>query len=519
MASEESETSATPVTDVSNVQGKNLSYAKVVKSGPSLSEHVLDMEMVGGKEVVNVPDEVIQDMVPLWDDLLEGRFLAPAPHVAKIHIIVNKIWPLGDSSIKIDVFPVNEVTVKFRIKDMATRKRILRRGMWNIANIPMVLSKWSPVVEEEEEEEIKVVPMWITMKNVPHRMFSWKGLGFIASAVGKPKRLHPDTILCTSFEEAKVFVEADMTKELPKSHRFKSKLGVDAEVDFIYPWLPDKCSICTKWGHTHKACKSKVKLLSRQDVPEIVDKNVAPARSETEEIIRENVQGTTVSEVVKGKTGARVAEEVVSLNVNNTQEARDAVIIASNKTCAAAETTYAQFPPVDTEGTWKDVSPSKQSRQGTKQVVEHITVVSPSRYAVLLEEGPNDELGEKDETERRHVLNDETEEQNGSNYREREEGEILEVPEEVSKEASVEPSEEVSAEVSGEVSEEEIGTDELQNTNIENAGKAERGERPFRANIPRLSRTYIKSSKKLAALSTKEGLPSVAGKKRTHKKK
>lgn len=63
--------------------------------------------------------------------------------------------------------------------------------MWNIADIPMIISKWSPVVEEEEEEEIKIMPMWITMKNVPHKMFSWKGFSFLMSATGKPVRLHP----------------------------------------------------------------------------------------------------------------------------------------------------------------------------------------------------------------------------------------------------------------------------------------------------------------------------------------
>lgn len=67
--------------------------------------------------------------------------------------------------------------------------------MWNIANIPMVVSKWSPV-EEEEEVEITTIPMCVVIKNVPRKMFSWKGLGFIASAMGKPKRLHPDTLLC-----------------------------------------------------------------------------------------------------------------------------------------------------------------------------------------------------------------------------------------------------------------------------------------------------------------------------------
>lgn len=210
---------------------------------------------------------MISESVPLWDDLLEDRFLDKAPHVARIHFIVNKILPLGDKSIKIDVYVVNDHTVKFRIKDEGTRKRVLKRGMWNIANIPLILSKWSPEEEEEEVEDIKTISMWIIMKNVPHRIFSWKGLGFIASAVGKPKRLYPNMLQCNSFEEAKVFVEANMTKELPTSHRFKSKLGVNAEVEFVYPWLPDRCTICSKWGHLHTACRAKVKILTKAKSP------------------------------------------------------------------------------------------------------------------------------------------------------------------------------------------------------------------------------------------------------------
>lgn len=214
---------------------KKSSWVQVAKIGDALFTHALAISTVNGEEVVEVPDSVIQKSVPLWDDLIEGRFLSTTPHVAKIHAIVNKIWPLGDKAIRIDVFVVDSLTVKFRIKDANTRSRILRRRMWNIANIPMVVSKWAPEEEEEEEEEIKVIPMWVTMKNVPRQMFSWKGLGFIASDVGRPKRLHPDTLLCKSFDEVKVFVEADMSKELPTSHHFKSKLGVDADVQFIYP--------------------------------------------------------------------------------------------------------------------------------------------------------------------------------------------------------------------------------------------------------------------------------------------
>jgi len=79
--------------------------------------------------------------------------------------------------------------------------------------------------------------------------------------------------------------------------------------------------------------------------------------------------------------------------------------------------------------------------------------------------------------------------------------------------------EEVSEEISGEVSGDETGTDELLNQNIGKAGKSERVECPLRPSVPRLSKIQIRSSKKMAALSTKEGLPSAVGKKRSQNKK
>lgn len=149
--------SGSETSNVVPVKQSNPSWVKVAENGPSLSEHVLQVGVSEGQEVVEVPDDMIEKSAPPWDDLLEGRFLDKAPHVARIHFIVNNIWPLGDKSIKIDVNVVNDRTMKFRIKDEATRKRVLKRGMWNIANIPLVLSKWSPEEEEEEPEEIKTI--------------------------------------------------------------------------------------------------------------------------------------------------------------------------------------------------------------------------------------------------------------------------------------------------------------------------------------------------------------------------
>jgi len=52
---------------------------------------------------------------------------------------------------------------------------VLRRGMWNNADMHMIVSKWSSVIEEAQSE-IKSMPMWITLRNVLHTMYTWKGL-------------------------------------------------------------------------------------------------------------------------------------------------------------------------------------------------------------------------------------------------------------------------------------------------------------------------------------------------------
>lgn len=223
-----------------------------VAARSTLSKFNVEVSVVDGKAIVVVPDEVLQDTVPLWDDFLVGRFPNSAPHIAKIHVIVNKIWNLGDKSIKIDAYSVNETMVKFRIRNTSARTRVLRRGMWNICDMPMIVSKWTPIAEEAQPK-IKFMPMWVILKNVPPSMFSWPGLSFLASPIGEPKRLHQETELVICFDEAKVFVDVDLTKELPKSYYFHIK-GEESCVQFEYPWLPPRCETCKKWGHFEGGC-------------------------------------------------------------------------------------------------------------------------------------------------------------------------------------------------------------------------------------------------------------------------
>lgn len=213
---------------------------------------------VDGHERVVVPKEVFVGAKSIWEDFLIWKFLnTKAPHVGKIHIIVNKIWRLGDRSSLIDVFEVNDYTVKIHIQNESMRHQILNRGMWNIMDIPMIVSKWTSFAEESQPA-MKSIPLWVTLMNVPLSMCTDKGLEFLSSAVGKPIRLHPKTEAYISFDEAQILVKADLTKEFSKEYTFMGdeEGELDSIIKYSYPWLPPRCRCCKKWGHLSATCLS-----------------------------------------------------------------------------------------------------------------------------------------------------------------------------------------------------------------------------------------------------------------------
>lgn len=135
----------------------------------------------------------------------------------------------------------------------------------------MVVMKWAPRTEEEKHEE-EATPMWIHLHRVPLHMYYWEDLSFITSAIGFPDKPHPETLACSHFEVAKVFAEVNVSKPLQKEITF-SKNGKEFTVGFYYPWLPSKCKLCDKWGHSEGVCVLKEKSTANLPLP-AVDKEV-----------------------------------------------------------------------------------------------------------------------------------------------------------------------------------------------------------------------------------------------------
>lgn len=340
----------------------------------------LDITNLEGQLSVEIPDEVVVNANPLWEDFLIGKFLDSAPHIARIHAVVNKIWREGGKGQLVEVYEVDSTTMKFRVPDPQMRARILRRGMWNIGNIPLVVTKWTPE-ELKEKPEITSIPMWVYLKNVPLNMFSWEGLSFITSAVGHPVKLHPETASCSNFKLAKIFVNANLSKELPKKINF-TKNGKATTVEFIYPRLPVRCHTCSKWGHMEKACIMNKKEETQKTVTEIIEEGYA--REKAKKLLAITEGNKEILESGSG-SGMETPEQIEVEKV--IEDIEEGEVVAG----------------------WSDVSPGKVSNS-PKISPEYGQVKIASRFNALNQVDENGDLvdqGKESENEKGHSSEEE----------------------------------------------------------------------------------------------------------------
>ncbi|XP_022003098.1 uncharacterized protein LOC110900520 [Helianthus annuus] len=161
-------------------------------------------------------------------------------------------------------------------------EQVMQDGPWLIRNNPLFLKQWSTNTELKKEE-LKKIPVWVKMHDVPLAAYTEDGLSLIASKVGTPKILDNETTKMSLDSwgrsgYARAIVELDADKELEDSVTvaipnveeggyLKSNIRVE------YEWKPPHCKTCNVFGHGTDECPTKVKEPAdkRDHVKESVD--------------------------------------------------------------------------------------------------------------------------------------------------------------------------------------------------------------------------------------------------------
>lgn len=118
----------------------------------------------------------------------------------------------------------------------------------------MFVAKWEPGIMPAKPE-LTSAPIWLELRDVPLQFFNEEALEHIASQVGDPKFLHPQTANKTNLEVAKVFTIIDPRVPLPEAVNARFESGEIRRIRVSSPWMPPVCSFCKEVGHPLRRCK------------------------------------------------------------------------------------------------------------------------------------------------------------------------------------------------------------------------------------------------------------------------
>ena len=152
------------------------SYSEAVRE--VLAESINpEFVVTDGVAEVSIPEELMEDVEPLWKCFVVGYFMNDAPHIGSIHSTVNRIWSSPGKVSKIDVQFIGKRTVLFRVEDAQVCSRIIRRKFWHISEVPLVLNEWTPK-SAKAPPDLSAMPLWVYLENVPGYLYSKKASHF-----------------------------------------------------------------------------------------------------------------------------------------------------------------------------------------------------------------------------------------------------------------------------------------------------------------------------------------------------
>ncbi|KAL4323927.1 hypothetical protein GQ457_11G029880 [Hibiscus cannabinus] len=151
------------------------------------------------------------------------------------------------------------------------RDWVLESGPWHIQQRVIVLRKWVPRLKFDVLR-LDATPIWVKLWHIPLELYSQQGLGYIASAIGKPLYSARATVLKKQLDYAKVCVEIDAKDDLPGSVMVELDDGYTEDVAVELVWSSPSCKHCTIFGHSdYKCSKIVVHVVSAVEVAPAVE--------------------------------------------------------------------------------------------------------------------------------------------------------------------------------------------------------------------------------------------------------
>ena len=271
---------------------------------------------VDGKVIINPPSEAVEEGLGIWEGCLVGQFFDKRLPLHVVKTLVERLWGKHEMP---EISTTDNGLYIFWFMDDVARDWVLENGPWYFFGRPIILRRWKPGMEMLNVQ-ITSLPIWVKFFNIPLEYWTVTSLGYIASAVGIP--LHLDTLTenHSRLSFARICIEVDVNCAFPKSALLNLGNGKYSTIRIEYPWVPQKCSHCKIFGHSHLRCQFvKVNVESgRSTCPakSHVNATGSPSMSDPVNVVADIVNHTTTPK----KAGKDTVYDIPTRPTGNTFE-------------------------------------------------------------------------------------------------------------------------------------------------------------------------------------------------------
>ncbi|XP_075091784.1 uncharacterized protein LOC142171953 [Nicotiana tabacum] len=139
---------------------------------------------------------------------------------------------------------------------MDDRDGVLYSGPYMMNSKSVIVKMWNADFDFNDDG-LKTIPLWIQFPNLPLNCWEDDSLSIIGSTLGVP--LYADA--CTKKVEciayARILVEIDIIRPLPKQIMVEDPNGREFEQEVWYDWMPMYCNKCLQLGHVCREPQNK----------------------------------------------------------------------------------------------------------------------------------------------------------------------------------------------------------------------------------------------------------------------
>ncbi|KAK6773645.1 hypothetical protein RDI58_028883 [Solanum bulbocastanum] len=194
--------------------------------------------MKSEEKVIELKKEDFDKSIEEWKQALILYVVGESPTIAamerRIALQVNTVS-------KPKVYYHNDGYFLVRFANMDDRNEVLYSGPHFLNNRPIIVKIWSPEFDFNKEV-LQTVPISVKYPNLPLSCWSVDSLSRISSGLGEPLYADECTTKVDRISFARVLIEMDVSRELPRNLKVKDPNGRVFEQVVQYEWVLEYCA-------------------------------------------------------------------------------------------------------------------------------------------------------------------------------------------------------------------------------------------------------------------------------------